>query len=93
MGLQDGRAGADHFPPFAPHVARGTERTEAALGGRPVCGVRQGPLAGRLAGAIDVKDQLLAAHPIPQTARWLLVGQSARQEIERKRARKASTTG
>jgi hypothetical protein len=36
MHVQDGRAGANKFPPFASGVAGGTEGTQASLGGRPI---------------------------------------------------------
>src|SRR5579871_690915 len=47
-------------------VARGTKRTQAALGGRPIRDLGESALAGHIAGAIYIKDQPLIAHSIPQ---------------------------
>ncbi len=84
VGLQGGGAGADKFSALTPQVARRTERTQAALGGRPVRRLGQGPLPGCLARPIDIKDEPLRARSIPQASLGFLCGQPAREQIGEK---------
>ena len=65
VGLRNDGARADDFPTLAPGVPSSTDLIEPTLGGRKILHLRQGTLAGGLAGAIDVEDLPLSACSIP----------------------------
>ena len=65
MHLESGRAGAYHFPSFAPCVAWRTNCVESALCSRQFRRTRQRALPRCLACAIDIKDDVAATLSIP----------------------------
>jgi hypothetical protein len=90
MSLRDNRARPDDLPALAPSVARSTYLVQATVWCRQVFCLWQSALAGRLTGAIDIKDHPGASCSIHQTPRFpslLLVGErAAEQIIEKERA-------
>src|SRR6266566_4851922 len=87
VSLRDGGSGTDDFPPFAPSVARGTDLIQPAQGRRQIRVLGQGPLAGGLSRAIDIKDESGLSLSIHKLASLPLWAQRAREQIvEKERA-------
>src|SRR5260221_841292 len=84
MGLRNNGAGPDNFPTLAPGVASSTDLIQATLSRRQVLRLRQGALAGRPSGAIDVEDLPLDARSIQQLASLPLFGERAGEQILQK---------
>ena len=84
MGLQDRGARAHDFSSLAPGVPRGTQGTQAPRWLRPIRCLRQGPLAGGLARAIDIEDEEVVPLPIPQPSWLFLFHEGASKQIVEK---------
>src|SRR5258706_6159867 len=66
MGLQECRAGADHFATLAPRVARCTDLIKTTMGRGQLRTLRQGTLSCSLSGAVQIEDHPALSLPIPQ---------------------------
>jgi len=67
MGLQDGGARSNDFSPLAPAVCSRLQRAQATRWRRPILGLWQGTLTGRLAHPIDVENEEVAPLSVPQS--------------------------
>ena len=79
--LGDHRAGAHDLSSLAPGVTRSTQLLQPTLGSRQVCCLRQGALAGRFSGAIDVEDDPTDSTAIHQSPGLPLLRQRAGEQV------------
>src|SRR6266700_8212954 len=66
---------------LAPGVTRSTQLLQPTLGSRQVCCLRQGALAGRFSGAIDVEDDPTDSTAIHQSPGLPLLRQRAAEQV------------
>jgi hypothetical protein len=81
LGLENGRPCSSHLPTLASGVAWGAQRTQAWGWVWPILGLRQGPLASSLTGAIDIEDADRVALSVEPSIRLLLFRERPREQV------------